>query len=457
MILINIKRMPILLALFLILCPLPSFSQTIKESPLQIWKVGDRRWTVQDEFYFGKWVEETITEDFFVRYKISVDCADVPYAVRWIYARIANLPAAATTKDDLLIGHWSTRWGHLPTHPIWHKDQRFRTALFHMLTETTTKTLPFDTYPIEIAPESVTPGTAFFITESHSGVVGRVVLDGSHVHPLQTWESTLPARVQKINQRNFLSTRPESTTHSGLVKFRWPVLQGGQWNYLPAKEHPFYSEEQYTSRFYEGYADYVEAVAKRIDPTPYDPWEKMEKMINTITRYLQERIPIVLAGYKRCSRGACKEGSDLWEVHSTPGRDGWITLMMDHLHQFVASNQLDQEAVKEKMEKIALSISKDLSVTFYHVYQTHLWFSHEPEDSIEARWGLKKCEMIFSNVRSANSAITFIEKTYRKRDPTYADFSIRQQQEIIRRLLEEWDRSECKDKEIKSGKKKEKK
>ncbi len=449
--------MPFFILLLLLSLSTPSLGETLKESPLQVWKVGDRRWTVTEEDDFGKWVEANITEDFFIRYKISVDCADVPYAIRWIYARIAHLPAAATTKDGLLIGHWSTQWGHLPTHPIWHRDQRFRSALIHMLSETTTRTFPLDTYPIRIDRDSVTPGTAFFITESHSGVVGRVILDGSHVHPLQTWESTLPAKIQKINQRNFLSTRPESTTHSGLVKFRWPLLQKGQWKYLPVNEHPFYSLEQYTSSFYEGDADYMEAVAKRIDPSHYDPWEKMEKMVGTITRYLQERIPIVLAGYKRCSRGACKEGSDLWEIHSTPGRDGWITLMMDHLHQFVESNRLDKEFVKERMEGISFHISKDRSVTFYHVYQNHLWFSHEPEDSVEARWGLKKCEMIFTNVRGAKNAIDFIEKTYRKRDPKYAEFSIRQQQEMVRRLLEEWDRSECKEKEFKGLGKTEKK
>jgi hypothetical protein len=318
-----------------------------------------------------------------------------------------------------------------------------------MLSETTTRTFPLDTYPIRIGRGSVTPGTAFFITESHSGVVGRVILDGSHVHPLQTWESTLPAKIQKINQRNFLSTRPESTTHSGLVKFRWPILQKDQWKYLPVNEHPFYSLEQYASSFYEGYGDYVEAVAKRIDPTPYDPWDKMERMVGTITRYLLERIPIVLEGYKRCWRGACKEGSDLWEIHSTPGRDGWITLMMDHLHQFVETNHLDKELVKEKMERIFFPISTDRPVTFYYVYQNHLWFSHEPEDPVEARWGLKKCEMIFSNVRGAKNAVDFIEKTYRKRDPKYAEFSIRQQQEMVRRLLEEWDKSECREKEFK--------
>jgi hypothetical protein len=424
---------------------MPSFGETVKESSSQVWQVGDRRWTIEEEQNYGQWVEGNIKEDFFIRYKIPIDCADVPYAIRWIYARIAHLPASATTKEGQFIGHWSTDWKHLSTHSEWHKDLRFRTALLHMLSETTTRTLPLDTYPIRIAPDSVTPGTVFYVTESHSGIIGRLVLDGSHAHPLQTWEATLPARIQKMNQRNFLSPRPESTIYSGLVKFRWPVLQKGRWEYLSPMEHPFYSEEQYASDFYEGYADFVEAVAKRIDPTTYDPWEKVEKVMETIVRFLQERVPIVLAGYKRCRRGGCPEGSALWEIHSTPGRDGMITLLMDHLSHIIESNQLDKGKLKEKMEAIQIPISEDRSITFYHIYQNYLWLSPHPEDSIEARWGLKKCEMILSQIRSAKNSIAFIERAYRKKDPKYASFAIRQQQEILRRLTEEWDRSLCKE------------
>jgi hypothetical protein len=37
----------------------------------------------------------------------------------------------------------------------------------------------------------------------------------------------------------------------------------------------------------------------------------------------------------------------------------------------------------------------------------------------------------------------FIERTYRKQDPKYADFSVLQQLEITRRLIEEWNKSGC--------------
>jgi hypothetical protein len=172
--------------------------------------------------------------------------------------------------------------------------------------------------------------------------------------------------------------------------------------------------------------------------------EKVEKVIKTIVHFLQERVPIVLAGYKRCHKGGCPEGSSLWEIYSTPGRDGMITLLMDHLLQVIESNHLDKEKLREKMETIWIDISKDRSITFYHIYQNHLWFSPHPEDSVEARWGLKKCEMILSQIRSAKNSIAFIERTYRKKDPKYASFALQQQQEILRRLSEEWDRSQCK-------------
>jgi len=442
--------MAFLIFIILAISVTPSFGETYRESPLQVWKVGERRWDVEEEIEYGKWVDETITDDFFIRYKIPVDCADVPYAVRWIYSRIAHLPAAATTKEGKLIGHWSTEWGHLPTHREWHKDQRFRAGLLRALSETTTRTFPFDTYPIRIDPLSVTPGTAFFITESHSGVIGHVILDGSSAHPVQTWEATVPVKMQKMSQRNFLSPRPESTSKSGLVKFRWPVFENGQWKYLPPEKHPFYSEEQYSSGFYEGYGDFVEAVAKRVDPTPYDPSEKAQKVIETIARFLQDRVPVVLAGYQRCRKGGCTEGSSLWEIHSTPGRDGMITLLMDHLHQIIESNHLDEKALKEKMEAILIPISKDRSVTFYHVYQNYLWLSPHPEDPVEARWGLKKCEMIQSRMQSTRNSISFIGRIYRKRDPKYADFAIRQQEEILRKLKEEWEKSQCQGSPIKT-------
>ncbi|MGQ9646061.1 MAG: hypothetical protein ACUVWO_05910 [Thermodesulfobacteriota bacterium] len=437
--------MPFLILFLILLLSTPCLSQTLSESPDQLWQVGDRRWTVEEEQRFAKWIEETITEDFFIRYKIPTDCADAVYAIRWIYARIAHLPAAATTREGRLIGHWSTDWKHLPTHVEWEKDERFRAALLYLLPKTWTGTLSFDTYPVHIAPDSIMPGTLFLVTESHTGIIARVIRDGSHAHPLQTWESSLPVKVQKLSLRYFFSTNPDVKSRSGLVKFRWPISKNGDWAYLPVEEHPFYSEEQYTPGFCEKPANFVEAVARRIDPADYVPMEKMLKVMETTIRLIRERVPMVLAGFEQCRHGGCPEGSELWEIHSTAGRDGLIVSLMDHLSEIIESNHLDRDWVKGMMEAIAIDISEDRSVSLYHVYQNHLWLSHRPDDSIDARWGLKKCETIYALARTTHESIAFIEKTYRKKEPRYADFTIRTQRQLLGRLDEEWTRSGCKE------------
>jgi hypothetical protein len=107
------------------------------------------------------------------------------------------------------------------------------------------------------------------------------------------------------------------------------------------------------------------------------------------------------------------------------------------------SNRLDPKTMKERMEAVSIKASGNRSVTFHQVFQNHLWLSHDPRDSIEARWGLKKCEMIHDEIRITNDSIAYISRAYRKKDPKYANFSTRQQQHYLRRLNEEWNQAEC--------------
>jgi len=66
-----------------------------------------------------------------------------------------------------------------------------------------------------------------------------------------------------------------------------------------------------------------------------------------------------------------------------------------------------------------------------------------PKKSIEVRRGSKGCEKIRSEIHAAHDSIAFIEKTYGKKNPEYADFSIQQQRHLLRGLNEEWSASEC--------------
>jgi hypothetical protein len=435
--------MPLLVLFLILLACAPCFGQIQYESPDQIWEVGDRRWTLEEEHRFGKWIDENMTDDFFIRCNIPSDCADAVYGIRWIYARMNHLPAAATTTDGRLIGHWSTEWKDLPTASEWEGDQRFRAALLYLFQRTWTGTLPSDTYPVRISPDSIIPGTLFLAAQSHAGTIGHVFLDGSQAHPLQAWESALPVKVQKLSLRSFFCGRPEFKARSGLVRFRWPVSNQQEWTYLTAAEHPFYSEEQYSSGFYKGHIDFVQAVAGRIDPKIYSPMEKAIRVMETISRLLTERVSVAEKGFQQCRNRGCPEGSELWEIHNTESRDGMMNSLADHLSEIIDSNHLDKRIIKEKMEARPIHISANRSVTLYHAYQNYLWFSSDPEDSIEARWGLNKCEMIQARMRATTESITFIERTYRKKNPRYAEFSVRKQEQILQRLRQESTISQC--------------
>jgi len=74
--------------------------------------------------------------------QIPVDCADVPYATRWIYARIAHLPAAATTRDGKLIGT-GPRIGA----SFRHTPYGIRIAVSELLSSTCSLKRPLEHFP----------------------------------------------------------------------------------------------------------------------------------------------------------------------------------------------------------------------------------------------------------------------------------------------------------------------
>jgi hypothetical protein len=418
-------------------------AQTSGDSSDQVWQVASRRWNIIEEQRFAHWVESTINEDFFIDSNIPIDCADVPYAIRWIYARIAHLPAAATMPDGQLIGHWSTLWKNLPTDKEWFRDKRFRMSLLHLLSGTSTQTLPADTYPIRIAQDSVMAG-AVFIGYGHAGLIGPIVLNGSTYSPVQTWEATLPRKIKKLSKKNYFAARANSNMGSGLMRFRWPILSGNRWKYLPKEEHPFYSMEQYGPDFNHTGSFFGEEVAKRIDPRPYDPQEKARLIIGSIYEYLLERAALVEEGYRQCLDRDCAEGSYLWEAYSTPSRDDRLAFKINHLRRIIKNNRLDEGPLRKIMEGMVIPVNEDLRVTVNYVVQNYRWLSHDPRDPIDARWGLRKCEMILAEMDATLQALDFAKRRYSITNAEYYERRRQMNLADLRRLKQDGERSGCK-------------
>jgi len=430
------RRVFLLMAGFLLAMSLVSVTQA------EVWHAL-HEWTMEEELRFGAWCSEYVDENFFLNHRIPIDCADVPYGLRWIYARIRRLPAAATGRYGTFVGHWSRDWDHLGSYSRWDKDPRFRAALSSVLSMTTTESIPNDTYPIGVTPDCITPGTVFLTTEAHTGVIARVILDGSTIHPLQTWEASLPVKRQKMKMRDFLMHSPNAANQSGLVKFRWVEKADGHWRYIDRQAQPVYSEEQYGPPFFRETTVYVEAVAKRIDSRQHDPRLKAQRVVDFIVKMLDERVPIVLSGYGYCSEEPCPEGSDMWEAYSTPLRDRKIRLLFWYLDTIIAENHLDPKPLLARMKAITFDINEKTTVDLLHIYRNRDWLSYDPDDSIEMRWGLRKCEMIQSRLATLQEAIRFVRETYGDKDPAYASQVIDQYEMEIKSLKREHKASRC--------------
>jgi hypothetical protein len=302
--------------------------------------------------------------------------------------------------------------------------------------------MPQDTYPIRISAGSLAAG-ALFLHDGHAGIIGRIVTDGSTYSPVQTWEATLPRKITQLHQRNYFGTEIDQERGTGLVRFRWPLIIGGRWQYLPAEQHPFFSLEQYDSGFCQLGESFDDAVARRIDPTPYPPTRRVQLIMDSIYRYLLDRVKLVQTGFAFCRKNGCPEGSSSWEIYSTPSRDEKIGLEIFYLQKLIHDNGLDLPALEQEMARHTIPITAGRTITMLDVVKDSAWLSHDPNDSIEARWGVTKCEMILKRIRNALVDLDFAEQRYRDADPAYADQLREKTMYIIERLHDEERRSSC--------------
>jgi hypothetical protein len=261
---------------------------------------------------------------------------------------------------------------------------------------------------------------------------------------VQTWEATLPRKVKKLSKKNYFSARADIDTGSGLMRFRWPIPAGNRWKYLPKEEHPFFSMEQYGPDFNHTGSFFGEEVAKRIDPTPYDPREKARLIIGSIYEYLLERAALVEEGYRQCQQRDCSEGSYLWEAYSTPSRDDRLAFKINHLRRIIKNNKLDEGSLRKIMAGMVIPVNEELTVTVDYVVQNYRWLSHDPGDPIDARWGLRKCEMILAEMDATLQALDFVKRRYSITNAEYYERRRQMNLADLRRLKQDGERSGCK-------------
>lgn len=389
------------------ICPdcQPSEDKIAESKSFETEVEGEVLWEPQDEWSgfwedkYARWVENEVDEDFFYDNRIATDCADVAFALRWIFARKNLLPIASRlVATGQVFSHVSMRkeWESLPTAKDWNKDRRFLAALDYILDQTFTHSLMRDSYPIGITSVGLVPGSYFLNLSGDSGhtqVIYRTPVSTRPSRWLETLESDVPRRVRSIWNEVFYRTSLARKDRSAFLKMRWPVKVAGSWTLLEGTKMPDYSEEQFNPEFMEGFDSFDEAVVARLRPNGRIPVEQLESYLATLISKFQNRKQVVEEGWAICSAQFCKEDSAEYDAWSTPSRDATLESILIMIEQLVQRFQSNRD-VRERWQ---LALAQEVVEIQGHLLKLGdlraIWrgrsYSSDPNDSVGRRWGLE--------------------------------------------------------------------
>jgi hypothetical protein len=376
-------------------------SALLQVNPLQtevlnqnVW-LATESWSEAWELSYADWIKTHLTTDFFTRYQIATDCADVAFALRWIFARIHKLPAAVQLPGSRAIfSHESflRDWQSLPRSENWWEDQVFRAALEYVLDNVYTGSLGGDSYPIEIKPGVFTAGTHHL--ELHATYGHTLFVKEITANQVLVYNSTVPRAVRNLRSAFYDYARPQEEGRGGFLKFRWPEKIAGQWVLRSASSMPSYSREQYDPEFLKlnELFDFSLSVKLRLG-LPVDYRQSFGEGLISIRSAFKERDLIVKEGFDFCSINPCAPGSANYESWSTPSRDRRILDRIEGaqriLQRFGPSDSEFQNTWDRFIFGPAFSVGgknfKNWQLIDRWIKQS---YSFDPRDNIEKRWAI---------------------------------------------------------------------
>lgn len=355
----------------------------------KLWEVK-HNWSLEWEKTYAAWIEENLDQDYFVRNNLATDCADVAYALRWIFSRINHLPAAGTLAGSLtLVTHEVMRahWLKLPTHSEWQKDRRFLAALRWILDNVYTKTLYKDSYPVSLVKETIRPGLINLTNYgTHTEVFSKVSWDPES-SPLEVMSSGLPVKVRRLSKRLFMDRLSGSQGTGGLRQFRWPIIVNQKWVLVSGESMPNYSLEQYTSEVCENITSFAFCIMHRLG-IEFKPELILRKLLTDHQTAIQERISFVNDTVKFCKTHDCSPGTLAYEDYGTPSRDKRLLNNFKSI-EYMASALEFEETYQVWLASMSIpNLPEKLSMFELQERLSKGLVSFDPRLSVAARWAL---------------------------------------------------------------------
>ncbi len=172
-----------------------------KSVSADVWKTGNNYWNDNWELKYQDWVSKQWKPDFFMsklrpQYeRIPHDCADAIYLMRAVFAYENKLPFKIhyLNKKNKYISNTMKNWDKLPA------DQRFRAFALFMNDRVGTRSLPHDSFPIELA--QIKAGDLYVEPGTHSYAMTGITDTGVTA----IMSSTTPASPKAYDSAVFIS------------------------------------------------------------------------------------------------------------------------------------------------------------------------------------------------------------------------------------------------------------
>lgn len=370
---------------------------TATEAPGQVlWKVT-QNWSWDWELKYAQWVKANVDANFFQKYRIKTDCADVAIGLRWIFARINGLPVANTmagsgvlfTQDSM-----KKSWVGLRRSVNWFDDQLFLAALDYVMDTTYTKTLIKDSYPIQINPQVFLPGVhhlEFHSQGGHTMLVTSVDPGGSFSEPrLVLVQSTVPRDFRVLGVTTYNRPDQPDENDGGFMRIRWAEKSGRAWTLKAAASHPGYSNEQHQAAFMAGYNGFSSAVKARLS-NRFDQFKEFEASLQDLRESLKKRVRSVEQGYLTCQQIDCGPRTAAYNEWSSPIGDSRLKKKVVGVVEAYQKNQGDrryQRAWADFLRLREIFVGNQvvpMQTILENVY--HDKITSDPRDPVLKRWG----------------------------------------------------------------------
>jgi hypothetical protein len=305
------------------------FSFLILLNPKQSWSsVWDhhQEWDSNWEQKYSSWVQQSWHKEMFSLrtladgkpnpyFGLRMDCADTVYVMRAVFAYENGLPFITVDPTAPLsrISNKMSRWDHL------NPEQRFKPFMVYIFGLLSTRSLPFDTYPVSLNQGHVRPGQLILTTRQnhHAWTIKEILPVGI---PWLIFNSRVGAGTSLVLQERRSWPNPHwvfegnksPSGHAGIRAFRLPEHLG-----LPPWEVPGYSEDQYQIPLVAWNKTAKERLAQELEA----PEQELKRLLQVVCDGATSRVQVVqeALSYKQSNPG-CLNFSQ-YDNFSTPNRD----------------------------------------------------------------------------------------------------------------------------------------